>query len=348
MNAGLVRESFLAPAFLLAEPPQVFRKALPDIHGRLKTRLSPIDLQTISDIRVDFASPQSVSVSHRRQGIGMTLTFNMLLEQAGISPADVRLLRHQPKVASRSLLDVWRTDVPLFEAYQAIQAAAQRTSFARTYWASFIGTWDGRTIFAGLYEIAAPSLIAEPFQAHISDVIHQGGEYDRYEQRLSPLLAEYAGRLYIEWGGGASGKRAWNQRADAQDKLITELHRDTAEAPFPGLMALSAPLSTFSDAPPTWIQAMAAARGVYLLACPRDGSLYVGSATAEGGFWARWSEYRANGHGGNVALRGREPSDYVVSVLQVAGSAETADDILAAEAAWKRKLQSRELGLNRN
>ncbi|WP_223799738.1 GIY-YIG nuclease family protein [Sphingomonas nostoxanthinifaciens] len=85
-----------------------------------------------------------------------------------------------------------------------------------------------------------------------------------------------------------------------------------------------------------------------MLTCPRDGSLYVGSATSPGGFWARWAEYRANGHGGNVALRDRPPSDFIVSVLEVAGSTATVDDILASEALWKRKLQSRELGLNRN
>nr|AGU10882.1 hypothetical protein [uncultured organism] len=278
----------------------------------------------------------------------MTLTFNMMLKQAGISPADVRLLRHQPKVGVRSLLDVWRTDQPLFEAYQATQATSQRSSFARPYWASFIGTWDGRTIFVGLYEVGTSEAIEAAFAGAISGTLYRAGEYDRYSQRLSPLLAEYGGRLYIEWGGGASGKRAWTQRADAQDKAITELHRAAAQAPFPGLMALSAPLSLLSDAPPSWIEAMAGARGVYLLSCPRDGSLYGGSAMAEGGFWARWSDYGANGYGGNVALRGREPSDFIVSVLQVAGSADTTDDILAAEAAWKKKLQSRELGLNRN
>jgi hypothetical protein len=72
MDAGFVGKSLLAPASRLAEPSQILRKALPDIHGRLKTRLSPIDLQTISDIRVDFGSAQSVGAdvtgSMRRYG----------------------------------------------------------------------------------------------------------------------------------------------------------------------------------------------------------------------------------------------------------------------------------------
>ncbi|WP_280514504.1 hypothetical protein [Chthonobacter albigriseus] len=41
-------------------------------------------------------------------------------------------------------------------------------------------------------------------------------------------------------------------------------------------------------------------------------------------------------------------SDYQVSILEAAGSVATVDDILAMEVRWKLKLQSREMGLNRN
>jgi hypothetical protein len=47
-------------------------------------------------------------------------------------------------------------------------------------------------------------------------------------------------------------------------------------------------------------------------------------------------------------LKSRDPSDYQVSVLEVAGSAATVDEIIAREGLWKQKLQSREMGLNRN
>lgn len=278
----------------------------------------------------------------------MPFRFNMLLAEAGIDPAEVRLLRHHPVVNGTSLADAWRADPAAFADYQETQASAQRSSFSRAYWASFVGTWDGRTLFVGLYEVGAPIALAEPFVAAVSGNAHEGGAYDRYPTVLSAHLQDHAGRLYIDWGGGASGKRAWTQRAELQDKVVTELHLDTIDQPFPGLMNIAAPLSSFDAAPPTWAQALRMNRGVYLLTCPRDGSLYVGSATAEGGFWQRWSDYRANGHGGNIGLIGREPSDFIVSVLEVAGSADTTDDILAAEMVWKRKLNSRAIGLNRN
>ena len=278
----------------------------------------------------------------------MTIRFNQLLAQAGIAPADVRLLRHQPNVAGRSLVDVWRVDRASFEAYQACQPRAKRTLFARDYWASFIGTWDGRTMFAGLYRVGTPVVLAEDTVDSLSGVVDRAGECDRYPLEIADDLLPYSGRLYVDWGGGPSGKRAWVQRADLQDKAITELRADVDEQPFPGLMALTRSLSQLADAPPTWVTRLAEAKGVYLLTCPRDGSHYVGSATAAGGFWARWTQYRANGHGGNVALLGRPRSDYVVSILQVAGSSDTEHDILTMEDQWKVKLLTIDFGLNRN
>jgi hypothetical protein len=100
--------------------------------------------------------------------------------------------------------------------------------------------------------------------------------------------------------------------------------------------------------PVSWKQILRASRGVYLLACPRTREHYVGSAYGDDGFLGRWEAYVASGHGGNVALRLRDPSDYLVSVLEVAGSSASVDDIIALENTWKEKLHSREMGLNRN
>jgi hypothetical protein len=71
-------------------------------------------------------------------------------------------------------------------------------------------------------------------------------------------------------------------------------------------------------------------------------------ATGEAGFWQRWMEYKQTGHGGNVALKSRDPADYQVSILEVAGTAATDADIAGMETRWKLKLQSRDMGLNRN
>jgi hypothetical protein len=87
---------------------------------------------------------------------------------------------------------------------------------------------------------------------------------------------------------------------------------------------------------------------VYLLTCPKTKEQYVGSAMGDDGFWGRWQDYVQTGHGGNVALKSRDPSDYQVSILEVAGTSATHDEIGAMEGRWQRKLQSKDMGLNRN
>ncbi len=277
-------------------------------------------------------------------GRAHALRFNTLLSEVGIDPADVRLLRHQTQLPNGSApIDMWRADPAVLDEWQSFQFASQRASLKANWWACFVGTPDGRTLFIGLYEVGEPAPAGNSYTMIMGSSISE--DDDRYPLKLSDRLSRYIGRLYIEWG---AGKLAWKQRADLQDKAITELHLDVAEKPFPGFLNLTAPLSTISAAPPSWIQQLQAGRGIYVLACPVNGQLYVGSATGSDGFWGRWTSYSANGHGGNIALKDRGRSDWRVSILQVAGSADTEGDILAMESLWIRKLQSRVFGLNRN
>ena len=174
------------------------------------------------------------------------------------------------------------------------------------------------------------------------------GTLDRYAIARVTVFDPFAGRLFVDWGGGASGKRAWVQRAGIQDKPISALLENAIERPFPGYLAFGEALSALGDIPPAWIGRLSEVRGIYLLACPDAGWLYTGSATGADGFWARWAEYRTNGHGGNLGLKDVDTSKVNVAILQVAGSADSADDILAMEEVWKVKLQSRTFGRNRN
>ena len=63
VDAGFVRERLLAPAFGVTKTTQVSAEAGADIHAAVETRLSPIDLQTIRDIRVDCPNTQSMGMS---------------------------------------------------------------------------------------------------------------------------------------------------------------------------------------------------------------------------------------------------------------------------------------------
>lgn len=281
----------------------------------------------------------------------MGLRFNMLLNDAGIDPATVRLLRHQTnKFAGRTPYTLWRDDLAGFERYQSTQDSTKRGYFSGRYWASFVAPPGGGTLFAGLYEVERGGSVPP---GTIDPLTHGpvGGQdnvipYDQYKTSLVEALSGYIGRVLIHWGDSSSSRRAWVQRADNQDKEILEVTPVFREDVFPGFTKLIRPLSEIETMPQSWQQVLRSSRGIYLLACPRTKEHYVGSASGENGFLGRWLNYSANNHGGNVGLRSRDPSDYLVSILEVVGSSATVEDIIALENLWKIKLHSRDMGLN--
>ena len=106
-----------------------------------------------------------------------------------------------------------------------------------------------------------------------------------------------------------------------------------------------------------WIAALSNQKAVYLITDKNTGKLYVGSATSDSGMLLqRWSNYVANGHGGNkelVELVEREGFDYVKKHFQYAilenYNAKVEDRIiLIRESWWKETLQTRVWGYNRN
>lgn len=276
------------------------------------------------------------------------LRFNMLLAEAGIAPADVCLIRHQKKLAgSPTPYALWVRDHPAFEVYQSTQAPRNRKIFSLPIWAGFVATPTDETLFTGLYS----ARLAGTVSPDLVDPISGRRPYDDltpadwYECAQIPDLAPYAGRLKIDWGDGA---RAWRQYAVRHDKPIVELTQAFREEAFPGFTRFIASFSDLPSLPVSWIGHLRQAKGIYLLTCPRNHEQYIGAAPGADGFWGRWQAYIATGHGGNEGLKSRDPADYRISILEVAGSAATVDAISEMEVLWKRKLQSREMGLNRN
>jgi hypothetical protein len=275
----------------------------------------------------------------------MSLRFNSLLVDEGIDPAEVRLLRHETrKVPGRTPYTIWRDDPAAFDEYQTVQNTFQRSRLEGRYWASFVVPPGGPAMFVGLYQ-AKHIGPASPDETCPLSLTRVGEGNDKYECRRLPVLGDFGGRILIDWG---PAERVRVQRADTQNKAIVELRRTFQEEAFPGFTRLTRSLSEIETMPAAWKETLRASRGIYLLACPRTREHYVGSAYGEDGFLGRWRAYVGSGHGGNLGLKIREPSDYLVSVLEVAGSSATVEEIISLEVNWKLKLQSRDIGLNRN
>lgn len=107
----------------------------------------------------------------------------------------------------------------------------------------------------------------------------------------------------------------------------------------------------------SWIAALENQKAVYLITDRNNGKLYVGSATSDNGMLLqRWSNYAANGHGGNkelAALIEEKGFDYVkqnfqYSILENYNAKIDDKVVLKRESWWKDTLQSRRFGYNSN
>lgn len=105
----------------------------------------------------------------------------------------------------------------------------------------------------------------------------------------------------------------------------------------------------------SWHAALSSVGGVYLLSDEKSGGLYVGSASGEGGFWQRWTQYSETGHAGNIELKRLiqtegpdRASTFRFSILEIADVNAKEDFVLKREAHWKRILFNNAHRLNAN
>jgi hypothetical protein len=268
------------------------------------------------------------------------LTFNAILAINNIDLKKVRLVRHKDNRASAKVTpyNLWLSHPAGLEEYQKIQK--RKVFKIGDFLASFVVTPSGETLFVGLYRVndigVAPTGTIDPvFQADRAGL-------HLYDITPEKMLADYAGHLTIEWGGG---HRAWVQLAHRREKSVLEIRKERREDPFPGFGRFCWDIDSIAAVPATWQSVLKSVKGVYLLVCKDTGKQYVGSAKGEDNLWSRFLDYKSTGHGGNVELKARGRKPYQVTVLEIVNSDE---GIEKAESAWKTRLMSRKFGLNRN
>ena len=221
---------------------------------------------------------------------------------------------------------------------------------------SFVGEEGRRSRLLGVYRVEGRQPAgAVKLPAGCPPIKPTRGGYF-YTLTPTPGMDDLVDRLVIDWGAGT---RSWHQRLT--DKEVLEIGAPGhAQPPFRDYVEFSlthgelCDLVTHADANRDWRSRLEAVGGVYLILASGTGQQYVGSATGDGGIWARWAAYARTGHGGNEALkrllkRNRAyPSGFVYSILQVFPKTFTRAEALAMERRYKDKLGSRAQGLNLN
>jgi hypothetical protein len=267
------------------------------------------------------------------------LTFNDILRKEKIRPNTVRLVRHHftgyPERPTPYQL--WKRNDGSLEKYQQFQR--KKRFKVGEILATFVVSPNKRTLFVGLYSViglgTVPDGVLDPVSG--KDV----GGLNLYKIRPDTRLSEYAGRLSISWG---TAGQAWVQRAHKQDKPVSGIENDI-EPPFPGFSNFTYELGRISEIPEKWQEVLRNVKGVYLLVCKTTGKQYVGSAKGDKSLWGRFLDYVRSGHGGNVELKARGTQHYQVSILEITNSEA---EVISLEEIWKKKLMSRQFGLNKN
>ncbi|QDU00409.1 hypothetical protein V6x_00820 [Gimesia chilikensis] len=181
----------------------------------------------------------------------MPLMFNTILTEGGLPIEKVRLLRHRDQRAAKGLkpYELWRDDRQRFEQYQSHQDFGNHTKLNHPFWASFVGTPNNETLFVGIYSVRYKGVLEKDIPASHSHELLEAGSCDIYELSLLKEFADLDGKLYIDWG---LGTRSWIQRADNQNKPITEIRTEFKEPDFPGYLQFVSQLSKL-EPPATWL-----------------------------------------------------------------------------------------------
>ena len=181
-----------------------------------------------------------------------------------------------------------------------------------------------------------------------------------YDYRRMPEFAELEGRLILDYTK-PRGNYLWLETCLRSMIVSSILEKPMTVGRFPGFKEVDvshAELKIIVNQDlESWQTALSSVAGVYLISDRTKGEeqLYVGSATGTGGLWDRWSNYANSGHGGNVRIRdlhtkrGKDfAENFRFSILEIADKHTGKEEMMLKEIHWKRRLLTRDSGLNGN
>jgi hypothetical protein len=278
------------------------------------------------------------------------LTIHQLFKIYCLNPQRIKLVRHGNK--ELPVLDTYHSNLEKFESYQSFQGpnrfknADHIAVFApgRGTSALFLGLWDvsGYDANEHLTDDHHAAIKRFSFPSEWHEIITW------YNLKRNPVLDEFSERLIIDWGGSTV---SWIQ---IKDKEILELKGKGSIGDFTSYEDVQLDFSSLkrimdnNQTNFTWVSALRVVNGVYLIKEKTTGKQYVGSAYGDNGIYGRWSDYARTGHGGNIELKSLDPHDFEFSILEIVSNTTSVDMMIEKENRWKRKLGTREFGLNKN
>jgi hypothetical protein len=239
-----------------------------------------------------------------------------------------------------------------FKSWQNRQNAK---NFERPLIVSLIQMRSGgqRWLFAGCFDQTG----CQRHPNHPKDWLYETSERNSTEALSGRLIVQHK----------RQGRQSYrNAETIADELLVVELREQKVSSrvftDFSEVRLLKSDLDLIvANQNDTWVDALSAVRGIYVITDTSNGKQYVGSALGDtrrggkGGIWQRWCDYSKDGHGGNVELcrvlqekGSKHAENFQYAILEVAGSSATDDDVKVREGHWKRVLGTYDNGYNKS
>ena len=271
-----------------------------------------------------------------------------IIKKAGINPSEVKLLRHKSDI----VYDCKKKD--MIKDFTAVQ----RTGFSNNYkyWMVFISGNGTTAIFDSFYEVHGSQPVSPDLMPKGFPVPERYGYegHDFFDLERKDYFEVFENRLVIEWGKSPR----WDHNGETE-KVVKSIQA-IKKYEFPGYENIILSYSELEEIIKEpllyeeWHIALESVYGIYLITDKKEGKHYVGSASGNKKILQRWTDYVNSGHGGNQGLIEIIDNDrnrcryFQFSILQIFSPSSTREEILDAENNFKKKLCSKNFGLNEN
>ena len=278
------------------------------------------------------------------------LHFSDILIKAGLDPAKVQLIRHA--MNDKDFRACYEKN--MVKEYTGEQKKDFNKGY--DYWAVFISGKGTEARFYKLYRVGAVvprCLEVMPKDYPCPQAFETPGDY--YELEYADILKEFENRLIIKWGDAT---RVWHQKGTTEKEIVAIQTSHNEE--FVGYENVILSYENLKEVVENdvdyklWHTALSNVKAVYLILDVKNGQQYVGSAYGNRGLLERWECYADTFHGNNKLMREvicDHPDRYQYfqfSILQIFSMSTPDDIIINAESLWKRKLGTKEYGMNAN
>ncbi len=281
----------------------------------------------------------------------ISLYLSDILLRNKLDPKRTKLIRHSLKQARCKVCyeNGW------LEEYQKIQNQSFFTNC--DYVLSFIGESGTSAKFLGCYKVAGGIPVSRCTIPKGFPVPEMYQEENNFYNPLEPveLLDDLKNRLIINWGKATV---AWHQWA-TNDKAILAIQQspkflfggyEQVVLTYGELKEIIEDKTLYEN----WHTALSSVYAIYLIVDTINGKQYIGSAYGIDGLLGRWRCYIDTGHGNNEGMKealcncADRYKYFKFSILQILPKTITNDGVIEIETLYKRKLLTKEFGMNWN